>query len=463
MYRSKGLAFFLNLIPGLGHFYAGKKGKGIVYGLLFFGLLGLGFMAGIVAHDEGPFILLGFIAMLVGFISMVDMLVYLINTPHILSAYGLQMMQWEGMNGAGPMSMGMMPESRNERFFTILLSFIPGLGHFYLGLMQRGLSFLMAFFGLSTVLIFTAAITRQEGVFIFLGLLPIIWLYCMFDAVQSVHRKRRGEILEDRTLFDDYDAFREVGRRSKMLAMVLSVLPGAGHMYLGLQKRGLQLMVAFFGAIYVFDFLRLSFFFFVIPLIWCFSFFDALQQISRSGREMLFDVPIVKSTGTHKRLLGSVLVGLGGYYLLVRLVLPVLEYQFAISVHLRYQIEEYLQTIIIAIVLIGGGLRLLFRSSPRDSSSGLSLDERPYPTVDSFVHPSSMSAAQPVPAYDRHESKKQSHTSMVQSSAPFEKEASITEATSKTASESSPKPKTKGKPPEGHSSSAEEIKPDYQG
>lgn len=407
MYRSKGVAFLLNFLPGLGHYYAGKKKRALLYGLLFFGCLGMAFLIAVTSFDKEPALFFGFVALLVGFISMVDMIVFLINTPRILSSYGRHVMQWEsgghgtgmglhdtsmngmGMHGVGmgPMPIGAAPVSGSERFATILLSFIPGLGHFYLGLMQRGLSFLIAFFGLGTVLIFTAAITRQEGVAIFLGLLPIIWLYCMFDAVQAVHRKRRGEVVEDRTLFDDYEAFREDGRRSKMLAMMLSVLPGAGHMYLGLQKRGLQLMVAFLGAIYVFDFLRLSFFFFVIPLIWCFSFFDALQQISRLGREMLFDIPLVKSSTLHKRWLGSVLVGLGGYYLFVRLVLPILEYQFNISVHFRYQIEEYLQTMIIAVVFIAGGLRLLRRPSPYESSSltDLPIDERPYPGSDAMM------------------------------------------------------------------------------
>jgi hypothetical protein len=33
----------------------------------------------------------------------------------------------------------------------------------------------------------------------------------------------------------------------------ISVFPGAGHMYIGLQKRGLQLMLLFLGFIYILD------------------------------------------------------------------------------------------------------------------------------------------------------------------------------------------------------------------
>ena len=44
-----------------------------------------------------------------------------------------------------PMEIRQDKSDESERFYTILLSFIPGLGHFQLGLMQRGLSFLIAF------------------------------------------------------------------------------------------------------------------------------------------------------------------------------------------------------------------------------------------------------------------------------------------------------------------------------
>ncbi|OPA80100.1 hypothetical protein BVG16_04945 [Paenibacillus selenitireducens] len=368
-YRSKGLAFFLNFIPGMGHYYVGKKTKAIIYALLFFGALGLGFMAGIVTRDDAPFVSMVIFAFIIGCINMLDMIIYLIRTPYIpntTGTYGEQFLHAAGLQGPNPMQAN-MPKQENERFFTILLSFVPGLGHFYLGLMQRGLSFLIAFFGLSTVLIFLTAITHQSGFAVFLGLLPIIWLYCMFDAVKFAHQKQRGEMLVDRTLFDDFENYREEGKRSKMLAMMLSVLPGAGHMYLGLQKRGLQLMVAFLGSIYILDFLRLSLFLFLIPLIWCFSFFDALQQISRYGREELRDIPIVKWIGNHQRWLGVILVLLGSYYILIRLIVPILEVQFPDWLgQYRYRIEDYFQTIVIAVLFIGGGIKLLTGSKQRN-------------------------------------------------------------------------------------------------
>ena len=43
---------------------------------------------------------------------------------------------------------GSANEMEYERFRTILLSFIPGVGHFHLGLMNRGLTLLTTFLGL---------------------------------------------------------------------------------------------------------------------------------------------------------------------------------------------------------------------------------------------------------------------------------------------------------------------------
>ncbi|WP_152396895.1 hypothetical protein [Paenibacillus guangzhouensis] len=365
-YRSKGVAFFASFIPGLGHYYVGKKVRAVLYAMCFFGALGLGVLGSIATSDDAPFAMGVVAAFIVGCINMLDMIIYLIRTPYIPNTYGEQFLQEAGLGPYGPYGpyghVPPTPRQDSERFFTILLSFVPGLGHFYLGLMHRGLSFLIAFFGLGTMLVFVAAVTNQGGFAVFLGLLPIIWLYCMFDAVQAAHRKQQGDLLLDRTLFDDFDSFREDGRRSKMLAMVLSLLPGAGHMYLGLQRRGLQLMVGFLGSIYILDFMRLSLFFFFIPLIWCFSFFDTLQQLSRYSRgDLLSDTPVVRWLPSHNRWLGFGLILIGAYYMFDQIALPMLENYFPNRI-IRYQVQQYFQTLVIALLFIGGGVKLLFGS-----------------------------------------------------------------------------------------------------
>jgi hypothetical protein len=239
-----------------------------------------------------------------------------------------------------------------------LLSFIPGLGHLQLGMMQRGLAFLIAFFGSFTMIVFIANISGTDRALVFLGVLPIIWLYGMFDCIQQLNRKRQGEALVDQTFLEDFQELREDGKKSKVIATFLSIVPGAGHMYLGLPKRGLQLMIAFFACIYILDVMRLSLFLFLIPILWFYSFFDALQLISKQDREQLQDIPIVDWLVNHQRWVGIVLLGLGLYYVTDEMLLRLMDIWFP-NERISIYFHRYFQTIVVSIVLIGGGLWLV--------------------------------------------------------------------------------------------------------
>lgn len=97
--------------------------------------------------------------------------------------------------------------------------------------------------------------------------------------------KERGDQLVDRTIFEDFEEHREQGKKSKTFASILAMFPGAGHMYLGLQRRGLQLMAAFLLSIYLLDLLRLSAFLFLVPIIWFYSFltlYNKLQSMEKN-------------------------------------------------------------------------------------------------------------------------------------------------------------------------------------
>ncbi len=348
--KSSLAAFFLALIPGLGHLYINRKGRAFFYGLCFFGPLFLGLLASIAARDGKPFAIAAFLFTLVWLINMIDMLVTLLaNRPISIATDPDQ------TGGSVP---GESLLHQRERFYTILLSPIPGLAHFQLGLMTRGVTFLIAFFGSFVMILFVAALSRHDGFLVFLGVLPVIWLYSLFDGLQLLARKQRGEELVDRTVFEDFEQGREAGKRSKILAMLLSVFPGAGHMYLGLQKRGLQLMIAFLFTIYILDVLRLSLFLFVIPLIWFYSFFDTLQQLSRLNQGELQDVPIVSWLVHQQKWLGIGLIVLGVFYLADRVLLTVIE-QLYPQLNIAYWLETYFQTFLVSVLLIGGGLKLL--------------------------------------------------------------------------------------------------------
>jgi hypothetical protein len=358
--RSKLKAFFLNLIPGAGHYYIGKRPQGIVYLLLSFGFLFMSFLLAVAAGAE-EILLMGVMGfLLIGMVSMVHLVVKMLQMPTPAMAPDGSKFDFSSMP---------VKTEDNERVHVILLSFIPGLGHFHMGLMQRGLSFLISFFGFMTVMLFLAGITSSDAFLLLFGVLPVIWLYCMFDAVQLIHRKQAGEELVDRTLFEEMEAGREEGRRSKVLATLLSAFPGAGQMYLGLQKRGLQLMLLFLGSIYVMDLLRLTLLFFLIPVIWFYSLFDGLQLVSRHGREPLQDKPVIEGFLNHQGWLGAALMCLGLYYIVVNVAVPALDIRFP-EWRLEYRVNEYFRTIIVSVLLIGGGLKLMAGSKNNKGRKG---------------------------------------------------------------------------------------------
>ncbi len=65
-------------------------------------------------------------------------------------------------------------------------------------------------------------------------------------------------------------------QRNKFLSLIFSCMPGAGQMYMGFMNRGLILMSAFFGAMFL-----SSIFFgellFILPIIWFYAFFDSIN------------------------------------------------------------------------------------------------------------------------------------------------------------------------------------------
>lgn len=382
MFNSPIAIFFLSFIPGLGHFAVNRKFRGFIYSSLCFGILGLSFLIAVAENDHVIFYFGAFACFLIWIVNMLDIVLYLFKHPTGPEAYQYggyppppQSMPSQGTFGQGHMGTPGSDAAQvyrgermyerqlaNERFMLLLLSFIPGLGHLQLGLKQRGLTLLVGFFGVLTMFFFLAVYTNQNGFLVFLGGLPIIWLYGMVDASSLIAKKQRGEQLQDITILEEWDRERQSGRRSRLVATLLSIFPGAGHMYLGLQHRGLQLMVGFLFSIYILDTLRLTMFLFIVPLIWCYSFFDGLQQSARfeaSGGQVP-DEPVISWLGSRKRWLGGVLIGLGIYYVFDQLILQLVPYEMRHQYNL-YLFRDYMQSGLVAVLLIAGGI-VLFRS-----------------------------------------------------------------------------------------------------
>jgi hypothetical protein len=356
--KKSGLkAFLFGFIPGLGHMYLNKFKRGFIYPISMVMILAL-FIFIAAVNNETEIILAGaVICLIIWCVSGIDLIITIISRSE--QSAGSEPYT-DPSNSPGHTSSGSSA--------AIALAFIPGLGHMHMGLMMRGLSFLIGFFGLMTMIFFVFAFTNEGGFLVFLGVLPVLWIYNLFDATQLFRRRNSGETLQDRTIFEELTQLREQGKKSKIIAMFLALLPGAGHMYLGLQRRGLQLMIAFLLSIYILDVLHLSLFLFLIPILWCFSFFDALQQVGRYEQGDAQDVPIVDWLLNHQRWVGYGLLALGAFYIVDHVAFPLL-YEYFPRLRLRYWYEQYFQTTLVSLVLILGGLKLLSGSKKRGKRS----------------------------------------------------------------------------------------------
>ncbi|MFT8319622.1 MAG: hypothetical protein ABF649_01815 [Bacillus sp. (in: firmicutes)] len=349
------VAFLLAFFPGAGLFYIGKRLRGFLYGAA---VLGLAFFS-ILLAVSGAFIDEGIIIFIVLF-GFTIYIISLIDTFITTSRYLKRRLPTEKIDRDGEAILVNTIES--ERFYTIVLSFIPGLGHIQLGLMYRGITLLTSFLGLGIMIFFVTFLTNRSEFLIFMAILPVIWVYGFFDAMQQFTKKQNGEVLVDQTVFQDFEKNREDGKKSKVIATFLSIFPGAGHLYLGLQQRGMQLMAAFLFSIFILNELRLGLFLFLIPLIWFYSFFDGLQKASKAGEEQpLQDTPVISYLINHQKWIGIGLVLLGIYYLFLNIILPILAPKLNVLFHidLQFLFYQYFQTGLVCLILILGGGRLL--------------------------------------------------------------------------------------------------------
>lgn len=243
---------------------------------------------------------------------------------------------------------------KKSKFIIFILSFLPGLSHLYAGFKERAIVFFIAFFGVISAIIAFNSITHSESITPILAiLLPVIWFVSLVDALFLVDKMRNTT---------DKDAVELQGaiakgiidfNNKKLIAVVLSFIPGAGHMYLGLQKQGLQFMGIFFFSAFMMGWLNMSLFLFILPIIWFYSLFDAYHcsEEDRAGN-WENDLYFVNWLKGHPKWVGWGCIILGGIVILERIITPLLA----------WQLRNYLQTGLVAIVLIFIGIKLLIGS-----------------------------------------------------------------------------------------------------
>ncbi|MBI4733268.1 MAG: hypothetical protein HY779_00330 [Rubrobacteridae bacterium] len=87
-----------------------------------------------------------------------------------------------------------MENRRESVVLTFILSMVPGVGHFYLGLMNRGLQLMVTFVG--SIVIGSFLDIPELAAFI-----PVIWFYTLFDALQMTEAINSGKTVEDKPIY----------------------------------------------------------------------------------------------------------------------------------------------------------------------------------------------------------------------------------------------------------------------
>ncbi|GAB6085330.1 hypothetical protein [Alkaliphilus crotonatoxidans] len=148
--------------------------------------------------------------------------------------------------------------------------------------------------------------------------------------------------------------------RRSFFSLLLCLVPGAAHLYLGLKKQGIQLMTLFVMPIFFTDILKFSAFLSIVPIIWCYSFFDALRKVNGYDEledRSLFIFDWISDEGyvsrEKHRLLAYGLIILGGILIFQRILMPM------VSRFINWETREYIEISTISILLILGGVKLL--------------------------------------------------------------------------------------------------------
>lgn len=74
-------------------------------------------------------------------------------------------------------------------------------------------------------------------------------------------------------------------KKSGFLTFCFSLIPGAGEMYMGFMKQGISIMAIFWLLIFLAAFFGMGPLLFILPILWCYSFFNVHNIRGMSDEE----------------------------------------------------------------------------------------------------------------------------------------------------------------------------------
>ncbi len=161
-----------------------------------------------------------------------------------------------------------------------------------------------------------------------------------------------------------------IRKRSTFWTVLFSFFPGAGHMFMGFMKQGLSLMAAALGLILVSFSLRVEPLLVMMPLIWFYSFFDALNKSSLPDEDFytledsfMFSLDKLAHSDwsflrSHQRFIGWLAVVIGSSMVLSNLWYLFSEY-FPEYQRIVWRLGDSLPRMLISLFIIALGVRLI--------------------------------------------------------------------------------------------------------
>jgi hypothetical protein len=262
--------------------------------------------------------------------------------------------------------------NKKSRFKSFLLSMLPGVGHMYLGFTSRGFIFLGTTLAVIFILQFMQPMHYNSGLFSFQFLrgyrnilefiIPLVWLSSVIDNFILTIKYNKGAFLvEPDSSLQASSLDRVLHAQNKvLLSVMLNIIPGAGHVFLGFKDKGLQIAGSFFSVYLAGQFVGFDIFNFIAGLIWIYSILDVINISSRSLDELVNTRLSFEDFNKAVFFFKSKLHWIGSLLVLVGIMVLVnrLSLEF-IDKNILRQIEGYIKDAFVSVLCIGLGIKLL--------------------------------------------------------------------------------------------------------
>lgn len=151
-------------------------------------------------------------------------------------------------------------------------------------------------------------------------------------------------------------------KHSRGVALFFALMPGAGHMYLGLVRQGIQLMLLFFSIFFMSRSFDIDFLGIFLPIIWFYSIFDVRSKSLKEDPLVDADLPLFADVTSMKyfsnsdlveKYIAYILILMGVFSIINNLLIPIL------SKYIDYYYIRCGKSAIVSVVLISVGVFLI--------------------------------------------------------------------------------------------------------